>query len=324
MFTVEQLVEKISVAEQQMDYVRHPEGLYRPIRYILSEGGKRIRPLLVLMAYNLFKDDVDDAMSLALGLELYHNHTLMHDDVMDNADMRRNKPTVHKVWNENTAILSGDAMLLLACKYVSRVPEKYAGDIMSLFLETALEICEGQQLDMEFERRNDVSAEEYIEMIRLKTAVLLACSLKGGAMLGGVSADDAEKIYNFGLYMGLTFQLQDDLLDVYGDPAVFGKNIGGDILCDKKTFLLIKAEELAMGQQREILDKYIGNQNCDREEKIKAVISVYNALDVRGLCEERMEQYFERGMEALDEMSVPAAKKTVLKEFAISLLHRNL
>ena len=170
MFTITELTEKINRHFEELKFTRQPQGLYAPVSYVLSIGGKRIRPLLMLMAYNLFKDDVDDAMSLALGLELYHNHTLMHDDVMDNADMRRNKPTVHKVWNENTAILSGDAMLLLACKYVSRVPEKYAGDIMSLFLETALEICEGQQLDMEFERRNDVSAEEYIEMMKITQA----------------------------------------------------------------------------------------------------------------------------------------------------------
>ena len=324
MYTSEEIVAFVKAQVENMNIKATPAGLYDPIRYVLSMGGKRIRPVLMLMAYNLYREDLERIVPLALGLETYHNYTLLHDDLMDHADLRRGKPTVHKKWNENTAILSGDSMLVWAYSLMQQAPAEYLSAVLDLFTRTALEIGEGQQYDIDFEERQDVTEAEYIEMIRLKTAVLLACSLKGGAMLGGVSADDAEKIYNFGLYMGLTFQLQDDLLDVYGDPAVFGKNIGGDILCDKKTFLLIKAEELAMGQQREILDKYIGNQNCDREEKIKAVVSVYNALDVRGLCEERMEQYFERGMEALDEMSVPAAKKTVLKEFAISLLHRNL
>ena len=321
----DQLLKRIHSYIENLSYMREPEGLYDPIEYVLGLGGKRLRPVLMLLAYNLYKEDVERIFPQAAGIETYHNFTLLHDDLMDNADMRRGKPTVHKKWDENTAILSGDAMLILAYQFMMQdCPTEYMKEVMDVFGRTALEVCEGQQWDMEFETRTDVTVDEYIEMIRLKTSVLLSGALKIGAILGGASAEDARLLYDFGIKMGLAFQLQDDYLDVYGDPAVFGKNIGGDILCDKKTFLLIKAEELAMGQQREILDKYIGNQNCDREEKIKAVISVYNALDVRGLCEERMEQYFERGMEALDEMSVPAAKKTVLKEFAISLLHRNL
>lgn len=322
MYTVEQLTEKISQAEKEMDYIRKPEGLYKPVKYILSCGGKKIRPLLLLMAYNLYRDDVDTVMDVALGLELYHNHTLMHDDVMDKSDLRRNKPTVHKVWNENTAILSGDAMLLLACKYMLSAGKDCVDKIMPLFVETGLQICEGQQMDMEFETMSNVTADEYIEMIRLKTAVLLACALKCGAILGGASEEDAARLYEFGINMGLTFQLQDDLLDVYGDTQVFGKNIGGDILSDKKTYLLIKATELASPEQREVLERYIGNQNSDPQEKIKAVTYIYNSLNVRGLCEERMEEYYDTAMEVLEDIGVPREKKQALRELAAKLLHR--
>ena len=324
MYKWNELLKQVNCELEKLDFERPPYSLYAPIRYVLGLGGKRIRPVFMLLAYNLYREDIEKIYFQALGIEVYHNYTLLHDDLMDKAELRRGKQTVHKKWSDNAAILSGDSMLVLAYRYMQRCEPDKMQAVLSLFTETALEIGEGQQYDMEFETRNDVSEDEYIEMIRLKTSVLLACALKMGAILAGAPTRDAELLYKYGECIGLAFQLQDDFLDVYGDPAVFGKNIGGDILCDKKTFLLIKAEELAMGQQREILDKYIGNQNCDREEKIKAVVSVYNALDVRGLCEERMEQYFERGMEALDEMSVPAAKKTVLKEFAISLLHRNL
>ena len=250
MFTASQLLDKINNHISELQITRTPKGLYEPIEYILSLGGKRIRPVLMLMAYNLYKEDISSIYDPATGIEVYHNHTLLHDDLMDRSDMRRGKPTVHKVWNDNTAILSGDTMLILAFRYIAGCAPEHLKEVVDLFSLTALEICEGQQLDMEFESRSDVAEDEYIEMIRLKTAVLLAASLKIGAILAGASAADAENLYNFGMQIGVAFQLQDDLLDVYGDPEVFGKKIGGDILCNKKTYMLIKALERADGKQQ--------------------------------------------------------------------------
>ena len=244
-YSAPQLLDKVNAYLNQMPYSRPPKGLYEPIAYELSLGGKRIRPVLMLMAYNLYKEDVDSILSQAAGLETYHNHTLLHDDVMDKADMRRNKPTVHNVWNENTAILSGDAMLILAYRLMADCPKEKLSEVLHIFTETTMEICEGQQWDMEFETRMDVKVDEYVEMIRLKTSVLLAAALKIGACLANAPVEDAEKLYEFGVKMGLAFQLQDDWLDVYGDPKVFGKNIGGDILCNKKTYMLITALEKA-------------------------------------------------------------------------------
>lgn len=217
-----QLLDKVNTYLTSMSYMREPKGLYAPIEYVLSLGGKRIRPVLMLLSYNLYKEDVNNILSQAAGLETYHNYTLLHDDLMDRADMRRNKPTVHKVWDENTAILSGDAMLVLAYQLMGNCPEGYLKKVMDIFTQTALEICEGQQWDVEFETRNDVTVPEYIEMIRLKTSVLLAAALKIGAVLGDASQEDTRKLYDFGIKMGLAFQLQDDFLDVYGDPKVFG------------------------------------------------------------------------------------------------------
>ena len=222
-------------------YTRKPETLYEPIRYVLSLGGKRIRPVLMLMSYNLYKDDADTILPTACGLETYHNYTLLHDDLMDNADMRRGHATVHKKWDANTAILSGDSMLVLSYQRIAQCAPQYLPQILDLFTTTALEIGEGQQYDMEFETRDDVCEAEYIEMIRLKTSVLLACAMKMGAIQAGASAADQDALYRYGESLGLAFQLQDDYLDVYGDPSVFGKNIGGDITSNKKTFMLINA-----------------------------------------------------------------------------------
>ena len=246
MFTALQLLDDVNSYISKLQYNRTPKGLYDPIEYVLSLGGKRIRPVLMLMAYNLYKDDVSTVMSQAVALETYHNYTLLHDDLMDRSDMRRGKATVHKVWNENTAILSGDAMLVLAYQFLTRNTPAHLDEILGLFSQTALEICEGQQFDMEFETRENVTADEYIEMIRLKTAVLLAASLKIGAILAGASTADADALYTFGMQIGIAFQLKDDFLDVYGNPELFGKNIGGDILCNKKTFMLIKAWNVQM------------------------------------------------------------------------------
>ena len=229
MFAFNDILQKIEQEITRLQFTYPPKSLYDPIEYILSLGGKRIRPALVLMACNLYKENVDTAVNPALGLEVFHNFTLLHDDLMDDADKRRNKPTVHKVWNANTAILSGDAMLIAAYQLIGETESESLKEILDLFTRTALEICGGQQYDMEFESRTDVTEEEYIEMIRLKTAVLLACALKMGAIMGNAPKADAETLYQFGINIGLAFQLQDDLLDVYGDTATFGKNIGGDI-----------------------------------------------------------------------------------------------
>ena len=261
-------------------------------------------------------------MAPAIGLEVFHNFTLLHDDLMDEADKRRNKPTVHKVWNANTAILSGDAMLIAAYQLIGETPACHLKPVFDLFTQTALEICGGQQYDMEFETRTDVTEAEYIEMIRLKTAVLLACALKMGAILADAPAEDAEHLYQFGIHIGLAFQLQDDLLDVYGDTETFGKNIGGDILCDKKTFLLINAFRLANEQQRNELNRWIGAKPENPEEKIAAVTYIYNELRLKELSEQKIESYFARAMEHLDAVKVQPEKKAVLKQLSERLMNR--
>ena len=239
------MLDTINKALAAVDYPTQPVGLYEPISYVLDMGGKRLRPTLLLMAYSLYKNDFETAMPAAIGIETYHNHTLLHDDLMDNADMRRGRATVHKKWNDNTAILSGDTMLIMAFRHFMNCQNERTPEVLELFARTAQEICEGQQYDVNFETRTDVTEAEYIEMIRLKTSVLLACAAKAGALLAGAPNEDAEMLYRFAEKVGLAFQLQDDYLDVYGDPAVFGKKIGGDILCGKKTFLLINALERA-------------------------------------------------------------------------------
>lgn len=305
-----------------LDFAREPYSLYEPIRYVLSLGGKRIRPLLMLMAYNLYRDDIEKVMPVATGFEIYHNFTLLHDDVMDEADIRRGKPTVHKVWNENAAILSGDAMYSLACRYVAQAPAEYVVEVVKRFNEMALQICEGQQLDMEFESRNSVSEEEYLQMIRLKTSVLLANSLAVGGLLGGASDEAVERLYHFGLNLGMAFQLKDDLLDVYGDASVFGKKIGGDILCNKKTYLLIKALEHATPEQREALCAWLVMEQYVSSEKIATVTALYNEIGVKHFCEIKIEEYSRHAAEYLMAINVDAAKKAELEILMKQMVHR--
>lgn len=323
-YSAAQLLDKINGYIKNMPYARTPMGLYEPIAYELSLGGKRVRPVLMLMAYNLYKDDVESILPQAVGLETYHNHTLLHDDVMDKADMRRGKPTVHNVWNENTAILSGDAMLILAYRLMSNCPENKLKEVLGAFTETTMEICEGQQWDMEFELRSDVTVDEYIEMIRLKTSVLLAAALKIGACLADAPQEDRDKLYEFGVKMGLAFQLQDDYLDVYGDPAVFGKNIGGDILCNKKTYMLITALQKADAAQREELERWISVQLGAGEEKVKAVTRIYNEIGIGDLCMDKVNTYYQEGLAALDAVALPEDKKSVLRAYACSMMNRNM
>ena len=323
-YTASQLLDKVNAYLDNMPYKRPPFGLYEPIAYELSLGGKRIRPVLMLMAYNIYKEEVDVILPQAVGLETYHNHTLLHDDVMDKADMRRNKPTVHNVWNENTAILSGDAMLILAYRLMAQGLTDKLAEVLHIFTETTMEICEGQQWDMDFETRMDVNVDEYIEMIRLKTSVLLAAALKIGACLADAPAEDAQKLYDFGVKMGLAFQLQDDWLDVYGDPKVFGKNIGGDIMCNKKTYMLITALENANDEQHAELERWIRAENCVPAEKIAAVTALYNEIGVGKRCEEKIEALYAEGLGILDQVSVPAERKAMLKEVACSLMGRKV
>lgn len=323
MFKSSELLEKINRHIAELQFTRRPAGLYEPVSYVLSLGGKRIRPVLMMMAYNLYKEDVESIFNQATGIEVYHNYTLLHDDLMDQADRRRGKPTVHKVWNENTAILSGDAMLMLAYQFMAEgCPAGLLKPVMDLFSLTALEICEGQQFDMEFETRDDVTEEEYLEMIRLKTSVLLAAALKLGAMLGGASEEDAARLYDFGMNLGVAFQLKDDLLDVYGDVKVFGKNIGGDILCNKKTYLLIQAYRQASDAQRAELERWVKAGQFDPAEKIAAVTALYDAIGVKALCERKIEEYTHRAEESLAQVSVPTNRKQELQALMESLMHR--
>lgn len=303
-------------------YTRKPETLYEPIRYVLSLGGKRIRPVLMLMSYNLYKDDADTILPTACGLETYHNYTLLHDDLMDNADMRRGHATVHKKWDANTAILSGDSMLVLSYQRIAQCAPQYLPQILDLFTTTALEIGDGQQYDMEFETRDDVCEAEYIEMIRLKTSVLLACAMKMGAIQAGASAADQDVLYRYGESLGLAFQLQDDYLDVYGDPSVFGKNIGGDITSNKKTFMLINALLRAEGQDKAELEAWIARKDFDRQEKVDAVTRLYTKLGIDRLARERIEYYTREALSCLDAVNTPDERKAELREYTMMMMRR--
>lgn len=319
MRTFEEILRTIEEAIARLEFNQPPRSLFDPITYTLSLGGKRIRPALALMACDLFGGKNEDVLQPALGLEVFHNFTLLHDDLMDEADRRRDKPTVHKLWNPNVAILSGDAMLICAYQLVAKANDKA---ILELFSRTALEICAGQQYDMEFESRSDVTEEEYIEMIRLKTAVLLACALKVGAMIGGASTADADALYDYGIHIGLAFQLQDDLLDVYGDPKTFGKNIGGDILCNKKTFLLINALSAASEEQRQVMEDWMVRKSYDAQEKIAAFTNLYNELSIRDLTERRIEDYYRMANEDLARLSIAPETLSVLKGTCDRLMKR--
>ncbi len=322
MYTSEELLKKVNASLDGIVYDRKPFTLYEPIKYVLSLGGKRVRPVLMLLAYNLYKDDPERIMTQAIGLETYHNFTLLHDDLMDNADMRRGHETVHKKWDANQAILSGDTMLLQAFERIEACEVDKVKDVFQTFLITTYEIGEGQQLDVEFETRNDVREEEYIEMIRLKTSVLLACAVKIGAILAGAPKEDWDNLYKFGEQIGLAFQLQDDLLDVYGDPKVFGKNIGGDITSNKKTYMLINAINRANDAQRQELMKWIEAKDFDRNEKVAAVTKLYDEIGIRQLCEQKMEECYQLALQYLAKVEVPEERKAELKAYAAEMMTR--
>lgn len=319
---IQELQVLIQKAVGKTDFPPYPAKLYEPISYILDLGGKRMRPALLLMACDLFEGDVEKAMAPALAIEVFHNFTLMHDDIMDKAPLRRGKTTVHERWNANTAILSGDVMLIEGYKLIMQVEDHLLRTILTIFNETAVGVCEGQQLDMEFEVRDDVNISEYIEMIRLKTAVVLGGALKIGALVGGADMKDADLLLQFGENLGLAFQLQDDILDVYGDPEKFGKQVGGDILSNKKTYLLIKTLELANNKNKAELNNWLASTQYDATEKVNAVTSIYNAVNVRQHAETEMHNYADKAFKALDDLALPAEKKEYLRNFADSLMVR--
>ena len=322
MHTTEDFLNEINAILENHPYNRQPESLYNPVRYVLEQGGKRIRPILMMLAYELYKDHPEDIILPAVGLETYHNYTLLHDDLMDNADMRRGNQTVHKKWDANTAILSGDSMLVLAYRCMQQVSDNKLRPVLETFTETALQVGEGQQYDMDFEKRNDVSEEEYIEMIRLKTSVLLACALKMGALLADAPKEDTVNLYKFGEQMGLAFQLQDDYLDVYGDPKVFGKAVGGDITSNKKTYMLINAFNRANTHQREELIRWTTAKEFDKQEKILAVTQLYNEMNIDRLAQEKIARFFEQSRGYLDAVQVPEERKAYLREFAGRMMKR--
>lgn len=322
MLTANEILEKINSYLDNLPYTREPQSLYEPVKYALSMGGKRIRPSLMLMAYNMFKDDPESILPTACAIETYHNYTLLHDDLMDNAAMRRGMPTVHVKWDANTAILSGDSMLVLAFQRMMQCAPDKLKPVLDLFTETSLEIGEGQQYDMDFESRTDVTEDEYIEMIRLKTSVLLACSLKLGAIQAGAPAADADNLYKFGELMGLAFQLQDDYLDVYGDPAVFGKAIGGDILCNKKTYMLINAYNRADDDMRGELTRWVTAEEFDPAEKIADVTAIYDKVGIKELAEQKINYYFDQSRKYLAAVNVPDERKAVLAGYTDKMMKR--
>ena len=320
MFAPDYLVNYINSAISKIKYPDEPSGLYEPIKYTLCDGGKRLRPLLTLATCNALGGDIDGAKNQAIGVEIFHNFTLLHDDVMDNADMRRGKATVHRKWNEATAILSGDAMLTLATQFMTKGDGTKIWDVISLFNTTAMEVYQGQQYDMDFEKRLDVTVDEYLEMIRLKTSVLLGCACKLGAIMAGAFDSEQKAFYKYGVKLGLAFQLQDDFLDTYGDPNIFGKKIGGDILNDKKTWLLISAlNEDNSGKLKEI----IGNKEIAPEEKIAQVKSIYDNLNLGNRCKELMEQYATEAIDALKTVGLSDTDLEFFKKMASDAIGRN-
>ena len=322
MKTSDEILSMVNDFLENLPYDRKPYSLYEPIKYVLSIGGKRIRPILMLLGYSLYKDDPEKILMNAVALETYHNYTLLHDDLMDQADLRRGHVTVHKKWNANTAVLSGDSMLVLAYERMAQCDAKHLQEVLRIFTTTALEIGEGQQYDMEFENRNDVTEEEYIEMIRLKTSVLLACALKIGAVLADASAEDADNLYRFGEQVGLAFQLQDDYLDVYGDTKVFGKEIGGDIASNKKTFMLINAFNHANAGQLQELRKWVDAKDFDRKEKVEAVTRLYNEMGIDKMAQDKIAYYFRESKKYLDAVSVEPGRKAELAKYAQKLMSR--
>jgi geranylgeranyl diphosphate synthase type II len=324
---IQQFLPALEAEIKQQKLGESPKELYEPISYLMQLGGKRIRPVLCLLSYSLFKSDWEKVVPTALSIEIFHNFTLMHDDIMDKAPLRRGKQTVHEKWNDNIAILSGDVMLVNAYQYLNQCKHLSLAEFQHLLLRfnrTAAEVCEGQQMDMNFESRSSVTVEEYIEMIRLKTSVLIGLSMEMGGILAGVEAAKAKTLYEIGECIGLGFQLKDDLLDVYGDPEKFGKQVGGDILANKKTYLLIRALEMAQGDTLDSLNGWLMASNPNPVEKVKAITQLYTDLGIRNETEAKINQYFDLAFEAIDQLNLQAEQKEALGKFLSGLVDREV
>lgn len=317
-----ELQELVNNRINSRSYSKYPEELYDPLDYIMSLGGKRMRPILVLLAHHLYSDNHEEALDAALAVETFHNFSLIHDDIMDEAPIRRGKPTVHEKWNHNTAILSGDVMLVKAYELLANYPPAILASLIKLFNKTATEVCEGQQIDMMFEKQANVTEEEYLMMIELKTAVLLACSLEMGALIAGAPKDEAEGLYEFGRLMGIAFQLQDDYLDVYANPEKFGKQVGGDIIANKKTFLWIEAHRLANAEQLSILKHWENIKVFKAEEKVSAITTIYNELNIPTLTQKIINDYADKAFEILASINANEQAKALLVKLSEDLLVR--
>ncbi|MBE0648153.1 MAG: polyprenyl synthetase family protein [Bacteroidales bacterium] len=324
MHSVDYLMNKIQDAFPEGEFLGVPIELYEPIEYTLSQGGKRLRPLLVLLSCDMFGGNPDVAMNPAIGVEIFHNFTLLHDDIMDQAPLRRGAQTVYKKWDSNVAILSGDTMFVMAYEYVCRVTPAKLPSVLATFNDTARKVCEGQQYDMNFETQQQVNLDDYFMMIQLKTAVLIACCVKVGAIMAGASAQDAENIYKFGENLGMAFQLQDDLLDAFGDTSKFGKEIGGDIVTNKKTFLYLKAFELANGETLEELTHLFHQQQIDPNHKILRIKEIYQSLGIDIITQEIIEDYHKKAIDYLNLISVEEASKRGLRKLANEMIHREV
>ena len=322
MLSLNDAVKLVEEKLEEITFPSDPPQLYDPVRYILSNGGKRIRPALVLLGANFFKDDVKCALDPAIAIEIFHNFTLLHDDLMDNSGIRRGKETVHVKWNPNIAILSGDTMSIIANQFVAKVSPEILPRVLKVFNQTALEVCEGQMLDMSFETRDKVSVAEYIKMIGLKTSVLIAASLEIGAYCGGAADIQANELYQFGKHLGIAFQLQDDYLDTYGDTETFGKKVGNDILSNKKTYLMISALEKVERNDRKKLDDWLTKKDFDPEEKIREVKQIFDKYHIGEITSAKIREYFNSAMAKLEKMDVESERKMVLKDFGGELMRR--
>ncbi len=323
MYSIKSLQEIFEEALEKERFDYQPLELYQPISYTLGLGGKRMRPVLTLMACDLFKGNLKEALKPAIGIEMFHNFTLLHDDIMDQAPVRRGKPSVYRKWNTNIAILSGDTMFAKAYTYIASVKDETLRDILNIFTKTAVEVCEGQQYDMNFESRNDVTIEEYLEMIRLKTAVLPACSLLIGALVGGSGIEEAEKMYDLGIRLGLAFQLRDDYLDMYADEDEFGKKTGNDILSSKKTYLYLKAVEVAKQNIKEDLIQVYNSRSLDDHTKIESVKTIFNDLTIKDLTNQQISFYSDMASKQLDSVEVDEERKVPLRTFIEQLMDRS-
>jgi geranylgeranyl diphosphate synthase, type II len=319
-FELKKIVDKAII---NISYNSEAERLIDPVKYILSMGGKRLRPVLSLMSLNLFCDHIDDGIMPATGIEVFHNFTLVHDDIMDKAPVRRNFPTVHNKWNINQAVLSGDVMAFIANECFLQTPAENLAKVFRAFNKAAIEVCIGQQLDIDFERATIISEEEYLRMIELKTAVLLAASAKIGAIIGGADDKDSDLLYEFGRNLGLAFQIQDDLLDIYGDAIIFGKIPGGDIVANKKTFLLVKAIEIASVDQLKKLQELFTHGDIEPQTKVKEVIGLYDQLNIKALTENLANELINTAFNQLDKVSVMKERKEEITQLAISLIGRD-